>query len=109
MPDEYELLDLDDGRKLERFGRVSTVRPAPAARGPRQVPAGAWDGATAAFEADGESGRWRGVESDPGPVARAARWARVHPASDAVGTGRSLPPNRFLFATESPAPERCAS
>ena len=32
MKDEYELLDLDDGRKLERFGTVSTVRPAPAAR-----------------------------------------------------------------------------
>jgi 23S rRNA (cytosine1962-C5)-methyltransferase len=37
MPDDdYELLDLDRGRKLERFGEVVLDRPAPAARGPRR-------------------------------------------------------------------------
>lgn len=67
MQDDYELLDLDDGRKLERFGAVSLVRPAPAARGPRTIPAAAWDGATAEFVANGTSGRWRRADSIPDP------------------------------------------
>jgi len=66
MPNDYELLDLEDGRKLERFGPVSIVRPAPAARGPRSVPA-AWDGATAEFVANGASGGWRRADALPEP------------------------------------------
>jgi 23S rRNA (cytosine1962-C5)-methyltransferase len=62
---DYELLDLDDGRKLERFGAVSVVRPAPAAQGPRAAPAGAWEAATAEFVANGEAGHWRCAETLP--------------------------------------------
>ena len=46
---DYELLDLDDGRKLERFGRVRIVRPALAARGPRRLAAGEWQQAEYAW------------------------------------------------------------
>jgi 23S rRNA (cytosine1962-C5)-methyltransferase len=67
MKDEYELLDLDEGRKLERFGSVSTVRPAPGAHGPPAIPLGAWDGATAEFLAEGKSGSWRRAEELPEP------------------------------------------
>lgn len=40
-PEQYELLDFGDERKLERFGEVILDRPAPMAHAPRQQP-GRW-------------------------------------------------------------------
>ncbi len=65
----YELLDVGDGRRLERFGPVVVDRPAPGADGPRFDP-GAWSAADARFERSSDGrGAWqvataRGV--DPG-------------------------------------------
>jgi 23S rRNA (cytosine1962-C5)-methyltransferase len=60
---DYALLDSGDGRKLERFGRVSVDRPEPQAMWPPALEPGAWRGADAAFKSeksreDGEGGRW---------------------------------------------------
>jgi 23S rRNA (cytosine1962-C5)-methyltransferase len=56
--DDYELLDVGDGARLERFGSRIVARPHPAAEGPRGDP-GAWQGATLTFE----PGRgWSGTE-----------------------------------------------
>jgi len=58
-PDQYELLDFGDGRKLERFGPYVLGRPSPAAENvPRQNVA-LWRSADARYErTDGETGRW---------------------------------------------------
>ena len=47
--DDYELLDVGDGMRLERFGQRIVSRPHPGAEGPRGDP-GAWRGATLRFE-----------------------------------------------------------
>jgi 23S rRNA (cytosine1962-C5)-methyltransferase len=60
--DDYELLDVGGGARLERFGSRLVVRPHPAAIGERRNPA-AWRQATLAYE----SGRgWTGPDTgDP--------------------------------------------
>ncbi|MGQ0723496.1 MAG: class I SAM-dependent methyltransferase [Candidatus Eiseniibacteriota bacterium] len=55
---EYALLDLDVGRKLERFGRATVARPDPAADGSPALDGRAWDAADAEFDRDGGAG-WR--------------------------------------------------
>jgi 23S rRNA (cytosine1962-C5)-methyltransferase len=61
-PDQYELLDFGQGRKLERFGGALLDRPAPAAaRLPRQRRS-LWEHAVARFERRGgpeNLGRWQ--------------------------------------------------
>ena len=58
---DYALLDSGGGRKLERYGSVTVVRPEAQCLWPRRLEAAAWDAADAIFEAsdDEEAGRWR--------------------------------------------------
>lgn len=57
---EYDLLDSGHGRKLERFGPVTLIRPEAQAGWPPALPRADWDAAHAAFEPAGqEGGRWR--------------------------------------------------
>jgi 23S rRNA (cytosine1962-C5)-methyltransferase len=64
---DYELLDLGEGRKLERFGVVTLVRPAPAARGGRSLDDTAWSGADAEFRPVGQGGEWTVRRALPDP------------------------------------------
>jgi len=58
---DYALLDSGDGRKLERYGRFTVVRPEPQCLWTPALPAEAWDAADAVFDpADEEdAGRWK--------------------------------------------------
>lgn len=64
---DYELLDSGNGRKLERFGPYTLIRPEPTATWPPTLSRQTWDAAHAEFFLDREqSGRWafyRPVES----------------------------------------------
>ena len=64
--DDYELLDVGDGMRLERFGSRIVVRPQPGAEGPRGDP-DMWRSATLKYE----SGRgWSGPDTgDPWQIA----------------------------------------
>lgn len=67
---DYALLDSGDGRKLERFGRVTVDRPEPQALWRPSLDPGTWLGADAVFKAgkDDEeeaSGRWRRSSAVP--------------------------------------------
>jgi 23S rRNA (cytosine1962-C5)-methyltransferase len=58
-PDQYQLLDFGDGRRLERFGQITLDRPCPAAEGVAQSDPVAWRQADARFDrSDGDEGRW---------------------------------------------------
>lgn len=62
---QYALLDSGGGRKFERFGGISLVRPCSQAIWRPSLPESAWRGATAAFDRD--SGlNWHGREALPG-------------------------------------------
>jgi 23S rRNA (cytosine1962-C5)-methyltransferase len=61
---DYALLDSGDGRKLERFGRITVERPEPQALWRPKLESAVWMRADAAFKSaevdeDGEGGRWR--------------------------------------------------
>jgi 23S rRNA (cytosine1962-C5)-methyltransferase len=58
---DYALLDSGDGRKLERYGRYTVVRPEPQCLWRPRPPAAAWDEADAIFDPTDEedAGRWR--------------------------------------------------
>jgi 23S rRNA (cytosine1962-C5)-methyltransferase len=71
-PDQYELLDFGNGRKLERFGRVLVDRPAPAAEGPAPQHQSLWRRAAARYErttANRGKWHWHGVLPEPWTVA----------------------------------------
>ena len=51
---DYALTDSGGGRKMERYGRCSVVRPQPQCWWPPRLPASAWDGADATFDPAGE-------------------------------------------------------
>ncbi len=58
-PDQYQLVDFGDARKLERFGLVMLDRPCPAAEGFRPANPDIWKTATARYDrGDAERGRW---------------------------------------------------
>jgi 23S rRNA (cytosine1962-C5)-methyltransferase len=59
--DDYALLDSGDGRKLERYGPYTVVRPEPQCLWAPRAAASAWEAAQAVFEPtdDDEAGRWR--------------------------------------------------
>ncbi len=61
----YQLLDIGDGRQLDRFGRYVLDRPSPAALlGPRD--AAAWEAADARYERSGPGrGRWHVLGDRP--------------------------------------------
>ena len=62
--ESYELLDSGDGRKLERFGAHTVIRPEPQVVWPAALGADAWDGADAHFQPDeGGRGGWRRATS----------------------------------------------
>lgn len=58
---DYALLDSGHGRKLERYGRFTVVRPEPQCLWAPRLPAQAWDEADAVFDPTDEedAGRWR--------------------------------------------------
>ncbi len=63
--DDYRLLDMGEGEKLERYGDLMVVRPEPQAMGPRRLDPAVWAAAGAAFTGDVEEdgpGRWRTAE-----------------------------------------------
>jgi 23S rRNA (cytosine1962-C5)-methyltransferase len=57
---EYELIDTGGGRKLERFGSYSLIRPEPQAKWSPALPESRWEAADAAFvrSPDGRGGEW---------------------------------------------------
>ena len=82
---DYALIDSGGGRKLERYGRLSVVRPEPQCLWPARQP-GLWDKADAVFdpEDEDEAGRWRlsaSAPREPFPLAwRDVRfWGRFSP------------------------------
>ncbi|MAF26831.1 MAG: class I SAM-dependent methyltransferase [Gemmatimonadota bacterium] len=81
MDTTYELLDAGDGARLERFGAVATVRPAPAARASRLAPPDAWTAADAVYHPGdrGKGGAWeaRGTLPDPWAVRSAGLRMRL--------------------------------
>ena len=96
MPDDYELLDLDDGLKLERFGAAVVVRPAPAARGPRVLDAPAWGRAAAEYTRRENRGEWRFRAPLPDPwVVRSAGLQYVLKATPSGQVG-FFPEQTFL-------------
>jgi 23S rRNA (cytosine1962-C5)-methyltransferase len=61
---DYALLDSGNGRKLERYGPYTVVRPEPQCMWAPALPAKAWDDADAIFDPaassdDDDAGRWR--------------------------------------------------
>jgi 23S rRNA (cytosine1962-C5)-methyltransferase len=63
---DYDLLDSGRGRKLERFGPVTLVRPEAQAAWPPALPRADWDAAHAVFEPAGqEGGRWQSRQALP--------------------------------------------
>src|ERR1700760_2216201 len=58
---DYALLDSGHGRKLERYGRFTVVRPEPQCLWAPALPASAWEAADAMFDPTDEedAGRWK--------------------------------------------------
>jgi 23S rRNA (cytosine1962-C5)-methyltransferase len=59
--EDYALIDSGGGRKLERYGPVTVVRPEPQCFWPPRLAPAAWEGAGAVFDPSDEedAGRWR--------------------------------------------------
>ena len=70
---DYALLDSGHGRKLERYGRFTVIRPEPQCLWSPALPADVWDKADAVFDPTDEedAGRWkfRGQPVDAWPLA----------------------------------------
>ena len=65
----YELIDIGDGRRLERVGGVLLDRPAPAAGGAVRSADARWEAADARFERSAkEDGRWLPAAPEPWSV-----------------------------------------
>jgi 23S rRNA (cytosine1962-C5)-methyltransferase len=64
---EYELLDTGSGRKLERFGPVTLVRPEPQADWPPALPKKFWNAAHASFTSllRSRNGEWKIAQPIP--------------------------------------------
>jgi 23S rRNA (cytosine1962-C5)-methyltransferase len=78
---DYALLDSGHGRKLERYGRVTVVRPEEQALWTPQLPDARWEAANAIFTGDVEEegpGRWRF------PVALPETWTMAFGAVEFV-------------------------
>jgi len=93
---DYALLDSGEGRKLERYGRFTVVRPEPQCLWSPRDPS-AFDAADAVFDPtdEDESGRWRfaGRPIDTFPLA----WR------DVLFTGRFTPFRHLAFFPEQAA------
>jgi len=65
-PDQYELIDFGDGRKLERFGDYVLDRLSPSAEGKAKRNPDIWKTADTRYERTGpETGRWRKAKAIP--------------------------------------------
>lgn len=64
---EYELIDTGGGRKLERFGPYTLIRPEPQAKWSPALPETQWNAADAVFvrSTDGRKGEWKFLKSLP--------------------------------------------
>lgn len=64
---EYELLDSGSGRKLERFGSVTLVRPEPQAAWPASLPPKSWNAAHGSFVQlpRAKAGEWKFLQPVP--------------------------------------------
>ena len=80
----YELLDTGAGKKLERFGQFTLVRPEPQAKWSPALPANRWKAADAEFlkPQRGQSGEWKFQAALPKqwPMQRKNLKFWVHPA-----------------------------
>ncbi|MBS0334973.1 MAG: class I SAM-dependent rRNA methyltransferase [Proteobacteria bacterium] len=74
---DYGLIDSGDGRKLERYGRYTVVRPEPQCLWSPALPAERWEKADAVFDPTDEedAGRWK-LKGRP-PEAWPLAWNRV--------------------------------
>ena len=74
---DYGLLDSGHGRKLERYGRFTVVRPEPQCLWTPSLPAEAWDAADAVFDPTDEedAGRWK--MSRPVPETWSLTWGQA--------------------------------
>jgi 23S rRNA (cytosine1962-C5)-methyltransferase len=86
MADDYELLDAGGGRKCERFGAVTVVRPAPAAGGAPRLPPETWAEADAEFVGRPAGGEWRVQRGLPEPWT--CRWGARTYHLEATPTGQ---------------------
>ncbi len=81
-PDQYELLDFGDGRRLERFGPLIIDRPAPAVESVARANADLWRSARARFErTDNGKPGWvfEGPLPEPWTIARGAARFELKP------------------------------
>jgi 23S rRNA (cytosine1962-C5)-methyltransferase len=77
---DYAFVDSGGGRKLERYGAFTVIRPEPQCLWTPRLGQSDWDGADAVFEAadDDEAGRWRFNGAKPETWPMAWRGARFH-------------------------------
>jgi 23S rRNA (cytosine1962-C5)-methyltransferase len=96
--DDYALLDSGGGRKLERYGRVTVVRPEPQCWWQPRLDSLDWDGADAIFDPSDEedAGRWR-FSGRPPPETWPLRWRDVR------FTARLTPFRHLAFFPEQAA------
>ncbi|HZM72014.1 MAG TPA: class I SAM-dependent methyltransferase [Candidatus Polarisedimenticolia bacterium] len=78
--ESYELLDVGDGRRLERFGALVVDRPAPGASGRPSEP-GVWSGADLRFERDGGWASVADVAPGAWPIDLAGLTLELHAAA----------------------------
>jgi 23S rRNA (cytosine1962-C5)-methyltransferase len=95
---DYALLDSGAGRKLERYGRVTVVRPEPQCWWPAKLSGEVWDKADAIFDPSDEedAGRWR-LAVRPPPETWPLRWGDVR------FTARLTPFRHLAFFPEQAA------
>ena len=76
-PDQYQLIDFGDGRRLEQFGALVIDRPCPAAEGFQRADPNAWEKADARFEhLEGDEGEREGTWTAEAGIPD--RWNVVH-------------------------------
>jgi hypothetical protein len=92
---DYALLDSGHGKKLERYGRYTVVRPEPQCFWAPRLDAKVWDDADAVFDPsdEDEAGRWR---------FKGSRWR----SSTWPGARRSSTASSRLSATWPSSPNR---
>jgi 23S rRNA (cytosine1962-C5)-methyltransferase len=75
--DDYALLDSGGGRKLERYGRWTVIRPEAQCLWAPQAPDEIWRNADAVFEASEEEDAGRWTRADPMPDTWPMTWREV--------------------------------
>jgi 23S rRNA (cytosine1962-C5)-methyltransferase len=97
MTDDYALLDSGDGRKLERFGEVTLVRPASQAVWRPSLPDAAWRTISAGF--DREAGlRWHNRHNLPDRWTISVAGIRFRLSSTDFGHLGIFPEQRVMWA-----------